>query len=93
MAKIEVLYSPANQAPLRAEVDFVTGMTVASMLEQSELLHRHPELVGMPVGIFSQRVQLEQLVKEGDRIEIYRPLMLDPMEKRRLRAKTSSRKS
>ena len=30
------------------------------------------------VGIFSRAVQLTQLIKEGDRVEIYRPLMIDP---------------
>jgi putative ubiquitin-RnfH superfamily antitoxin RatB of RatAB toxin-antitoxin module len=37
------------------------------------------------LGIFSKRVSSDHLVQAGDRIEIYRPLMLDPMEARRRR--------
>ena len=91
MANIEVVYSPINQSPMRTQVAFVTGMTVANALAQSGWLERYPELTGLPVGIFSQVVPLDRLVKLGDRIEIYRPLALDPMETRRKRAKTSSR--
>ncbi len=35
----------------------------------------------MAVGIFSKQVCLETIVREGDRIEIYRPLLIDPKEK------------
>ena len=38
------------------------------------------------VGIFGQRCDLRRLVQDGDRIEIYRPLLLDPKAARRLRA-------
>lgn len=89
MAKIEIVYIPVGQNPLRAQVAFVTGMTVTNALEQSGLLLSHPELLGMPVGIFSKAVSLDTLIKAGDRVEIYRPLTLDPMEKRRQRAKKS----
>ena len=87
MGKVDVVYIPADQIPLHAHVVFVAGMTVANVLEQSGLFERHPELAGMPVGIFSQMVSLDALVKAGDRIEIYRPLTRDPMETRRQRAK------
>lgn len=39
------------------------------------------------LGIFSRRVAPDQIVHEGDRVEIYRPLVLDPMEARRRRAR------
>ena len=86
MGSVDVIYIPMNQSPLRAQVAFVAGMTVANVLEQSGLLDSYPELVGMPVGIFSRAVPLDTPVKSGDRIEIYRPLTLDPMETRRQRA-------
>ena len=87
MANIEVVYIPVNQSPLHAQVAFVAGMTVANVLKQSGFLDKYPELNGMPVGIFSRAVELDTLVKSGDRVEIYRPLILDPMETRRQRAK------
>lgn len=87
MANIEIVHIPKGQSPLRAYVAFVAGMTVENALSQSGLMETHPELVGLPVGIFSRTAQLDTQVKSGDRIEIYRPLLLDPMETRRQRAK------
>lgn len=40
-----------------------------------------------PVGIFGRRVALDHKLSEGDRVEIYRPLAIDPKEARRRRAK------
>jgi putative ubiquitin-RnfH superfamily antitoxin RatB of RatAB toxin-antitoxin module len=87
MAKVEVVHVPASGEPQRVLVPFASGMCVANALEQSGMLKQFPELAGMPVGIFSKPVSLDTLVKPGDRVEIYRPLTLNPMEKRRLRAK------
>jgi putative ubiquitin-RnfH superfamily antitoxin RatB of RatAB toxin-antitoxin module len=42
------------------------------------------------IGIFGKQVTLDTLLKPGDRVEIYRPLLLSPTEARRLRAKTLS---
>ncbi len=87
MLDIEVVHVPVDSPPLRAFVAFVAGMTVGNALEQSGLLRSHLELAGLPVGIFSRIVSLDTPVKPGDRVEIYRPLSLDPMEIRRQRAK------
>jgi len=38
------------------------------------------------IGIFGQKVSLSTCLKSNDRLEIYRPLLIDPMEKRRLLA-------
>lgn len=43
-----------------------------------------------PVGIFGERVQYNTVLRDGDRVEIYRPLEVDPMEARRLRAKAQA---
>ena len=40
------------------------------------------------VGVFGEVVSLDQIVAAGDRIEIYRPLKMDPMQARRLRAES-----
>lgn len=39
------------------------------------------------LGIFSKKVAADRVLEEGDRVELYRPLTLDPMEARRRRAK------
>ncbi len=43
-----------------------------------------------PLGIFSERVSDDYVVKAGDRVEIYRPLQQDPKELRRQRAQSGS---
>ena len=91
MDDIEVVHIPMGQRPLRTVVQFMAGMTVGDVLEQSDVLKNHPELCGLAVGIFSRAVSLDTEVKRGDRIEIYRPLTLDPMEIRRQRAKKKPR--
>jgi len=42
---------------------------------------------GNQVGIFGKRVSLETRLADGDRVEIYRPLAMDPKESRRRRAR------
>lgn len=91
MDEIEVVHIPIGQGPLRAFIQFMAGMTVRDVLDKSAVLKNNPELSGMPVGIFSRAVSLDTKVKPGDRIEIYRPLQLDPMETRRQRAKKKSK--
>ena len=45
------------------------------------------------VGIFGRRVKLDHTLADGDRVEIYRPLAMDPKEARRLRARTQGQKN
>ncbi len=92
MANIDIVYIPLNQAAVRSRVDFVEGMRVSDALDQSGLLSLYPELIKMQVGIFSQPVPLDAVVRAGDRIEFYRPLLINPMEKRRQRARSDRRK-
>ena len=65
------------------------GTTVRSVIERSRLLERHPEidLAHNRVGIYARFVSLEALVKDGDRVEVYRPLPADPKELRRQRTR------
>jgi uncharacterized protein len=63
--------------------------TVADALDRSAIATLHPELdlAHCTVGIFGQRVDRRAAVSEGDRVEIYRPLIADPKESRRKRVK------
>lgn len=63
-------------------------MTVSQVIRQSGVMQAHPEidLNQNKVGIFSQLCDLETVVTDGDRIEIYRSLQADPKEARRRRA-------
>lgn len=64
------------------------GETVRAVIESSGILKDCPEidLSSNKVGVFSKLRELDDEVKNGDRIEIYRPLLLDPKQARRLRA-------
>ena len=88
MARVEVVYSPsAGARTLQASMPFVDGMTVADAVRQSGFLEQFPGLMDGPVGIFSRVASFDTHVQPGDRVELYRPLELDPMEIRRKRAR------
>ena len=55
-------------------------------------MHDLPELAGN-VGVFARSCQLTDALKQGDRVEIYRPLIADPMAQRRNRAVVANKLS
>lgn len=77
---VELAYRDWSEA-LRVPV----GTTVRGLIERARLLERCPELdlSGQVTGIFSKPVALDALLQAGDRVEIYRPLLADPKERRR----------
>lgn len=87
MVKVEVVYISVLQKTIQFSCSLMPGSTVRDALEKSQIFQDYPETQGLKIGIFSQPVSLEHILHEGDRIEIYRPLMQDPKEKRRQRAK------
>ena len=85
--KIEVVYAlPEQQFSFWVDVPF--GSTVRDAIVQSGLLSKFNDLKleHLRVGIFSKLVDLNTRLKYGDRVEIYRPLVLSPAMARRLRA-------
>ncbi|MCL9683223.1 RnfH family protein [Legionella maioricensis] len=87
MVKIELVYVPKDGATLHLSMDLKQGATVADALIKSGVYDLYPETKGLSVGIYARQVSLDAVLKEGDRVEIYRPLALDPKEKRRQRAR------
>lgn len=61
------------------------GMTAQEAVQASGLLEEFPALRGavLALGIYGRRIEGEQVLRPGDRVEIYRPLRLDPREARR----------
>jgi hypothetical protein len=61
---------------------------VGQAIELSGVLASYPEinLVTQPVGIYGKKKTLDTLLRDRDRIEIYRPLVADPKDSRRKRA-------
>lgn len=64
------------------------GTTIGQAIETSGVLAEFPEinLVTQPVGIYAKKKTLDTLLRDRDRIEIYRPLIADPKDSRRKRA-------
>jgi len=64
------------------------GSTVADAIERSGLRERFPDLEISPerLGVFADRRAPGDRLREGDRVEIYRPLKVDPKVARRLAA-------
>jgi putative ubiquitin-RnfH superfamily antitoxin RatB of RatAB toxin-antitoxin module len=85
---VEVVYAVAGQQILR-RVELAEGSTVKQAIDASGITGMLPDgaIDARHLGVFARRVTLDQIVQNGDRIEIYRSLMLDPMEARRRRAR------
>jgi uncharacterized protein len=85
---VEVVYASAEKQILR-RIELVEGSTVMQAIEASGIVEMLPHGAVDPdrLGIFSRKVSPQQIVQAGDRIEIYRPLTLNPMEARRRRAR------
>ena len=62
-------------------VQLPAGATVRDALAAAGFATRHRD-----VGVYGKRVQADAALADGDRVEIYRPLLLDPKEGRRRRA-------
>jgi hypothetical protein len=85
--KFEVAYGRMDEQALLT-VESATPLSVEQAIENSGILQRFPEidLAGFKVGIFGKATRLDTLLSEGDRVEIYRPLIADPKEARKKRA-------
>ncbi|WP_248850021.1 RnfH family protein [Thiomicrospira microaerophila] len=82
LISIEVAYGlPEQQFLYQLQLPY--GVTAKQAVESSPLLNDQPDLVIEQVGVFSRPVNLNYLVRDGDRIEVYRPLKADPRERRR----------
>lgn len=90
MVKVEIVYLTQDEQ-IQLYCEFTEGTTIAEALSQSGLYQKYPETLHLPVGIFSKILPLSTVVHSDDRIEIYGPLLIDPKEKRRQRAKNSAR--
>jgi putative ubiquitin-RnfH superfamily antitoxin RatB of RatAB toxin-antitoxin module len=91
---VVVAYSPAPR-----EVDHVTlslpeGATLLDALRESGLIERHPEIdpAQARLGIWGKLKEPADLLREGDRVEVYRPLRVDPKEARRQRYRSHKEK-
>ncbi|HSF20554.1 MAG TPA: RnfH family protein [Burkholderiales bacterium] len=84
---MEVAYALRERQALVA-VEIEEGATIEEAVQRSGILKTFPEieLQRAKVGIFGRPVALGERMREGDRVEIYRPLIADPKEVRRRKA-------
>jgi putative ubiquitin-RnfH superfamily antitoxin RatB of RatAB toxin-antitoxin module len=89
---VEVAYAKAHEHAL-FEVEVPQDATIAQAIEVSGILDRFPEidLTQNKVGVFGKLAKLDSPLREGDRVEIYRPLKADPKEVRKRRAAEGKR--
>ncbi|GHD95152.1 MULTISPECIES: RnfH family protein [Pseudocitrobacter] len=91
---VEVAYALPQKQYLQ-RVTLEEGATVEQAILASGILALRDDidLAKNKVGIYSRPVKLQDVVQDGDRVEIYRPLIADPKELRRQRAEKSAGKA
>ena len=84
---VQVVYSPRAGVVDQVSLDLAGGATLGDALRASGLLDRYPgiDLAVQRVGVWGKLGALEDALRDRDRVEIYRPLTVDPKEARRLR--------
>ena len=84
---IEVCYALSGKQEI-VRLKLPTGATAQQALEASGLLAKYPEidLKKNKCGIFAKLSKLDSVLRDQDRVEIYRPLIADPKEVRKQRA-------
>lgn len=92
LLSVEIVYATEERQELiTIQVD--QGTTVADAIESSSIASLFPDeaLAVCPVGIWGRLVERTRQLREGDRIELYRKLKMDPRDARRERANASQR--
>jgi len=90
--RIEIVYALATAQEIEA-VEVEEGASPRAAVEASGIAARHPEidLSRTRLGMFGREIGSDARLRDGDRIEILRPLVMGPMEARRLRARRKRR--
>lgn len=85
--RVQVCYATATREIL-LDVTVGEGSSIEQAIAASGILRDVPDidLATQPVGVFGKKKTLDTVLRGGDRVEIYRPLVADPKEARRRRA-------
>lgn len=80
---VSAVYALADHQVI-VRLNVPSGTTVAEVVEASGLRRRFPEIPATPsCAIYGRAVAPTDVVRSGDRVEILRPLLMDPKESRR----------
>lgn len=92
---VTLLFAPVARQVYESTLELADGSTVGDALTASGLMKRFPELAGAPlrVGVWYREVDIGQVLKNGDRVEVYRGLAVDPKVARRVRFATQGARS
>ena len=84
---VSVAYSPRAGEVDEVSLTLEPGATVADALRASGLQARYPHagLDALPVGVWGAFCRRDDVLRDRDRVELYRPLRVDPKEARRRR--------
>ncbi|KAB2967434.1 RnfH family protein [Zoogloea sp.] len=85
---VEVCYALRDRQEI-VQLRLPAGSTVQRAVDASGLLQKHPEIdlaKANKLGVFARLVKADTVLRDKDRVEIYRPLIADPKEVRRKRA-------
>jgi len=90
--RVEVVYALPERQYVR-QVKLAAGSNVEQAILASGLLELRNDidLASNKVGIYSRPAKLSDVLNDGDRVEIYRPLIADPKELRRQRAEKAKK--
>ena len=85
-----VVWAPSDAPPREVRVELAAGSTIGDAVRASGLLGDHR--IELDLGVFNHPRKQDAPLREGDRVEIYRPLTIDPKEARRIRADVRRRR-
>jgi len=85
--QVEVVYAKPERQEV-VKLSLPAGSTAAQAIEASGVLAKHPEidLATNKLGVYARLAKVDTVLRDRDRVEIYRPLLADPKEVRKQRA-------
>lgn len=93
LLRVDVVFSPQPRTSRVVSLELAPGSTLADALRASALFDgTNPLPAGLSCGIWGRRQPASAPLRDGDRVEVYRTLTVDPKEARRLRYKAQPKK-
>lgn len=85
--RVTVVFSPQARMVRECTLELPVGATVKQAITESQLLAGldAATVASLECGVWGRKAALAQLLRDADRVELYRPLRVDPKEARRLR--------
>lgn len=82
---ITLAFAPDAATQLHERLSMPTGHTPVQALALTDWQARYPWVLQCQIGLFGRKIDWQTPLQDGDRLEFYRPLIIDPMRKRQLK--------